>query len=161
MSRSICSAVAIWSGSPNAALRVVLATGPGSPPAVRVWTPNTGQFGSRTVQKPDPQTLGGPNPVLYPSTRGFRQVWLDPSVPICGSACRVSHLWSHADMRLLIVKYWPWYVMVHFRPISRLDVQNRNTEAPNYILKMSVNRVSKIFGVASSVIWVVHDHKHP
>jgi len=84
---------------------IVLATGPGDPPAVRVWTAKTGRFGSRTGQKPDPQTLGGPNPDLYPSTLGFRQVWLDPSVPISGSAFRVSHLWSHSDMRLLIVKY--------------------------------------------------------
>ena len=43
-------------------LRVVLATGPGNPPAVRVRTGKTVRFGSRTVQKPDPQRLGGPNP---------------------------------------------------------------------------------------------------
>jgi hypothetical protein len=84
--------------------RVVLATGPGNAPAVRVWTAKTGQFGSRFVQQPDPLTLGGPNPDPYPSTRGFRQVWLDLSVPISGSAFRVSHLWSHSDMLLLIVK---------------------------------------------------------
>jgi hypothetical protein len=83
---------------------LVLATGPGNPPAVRVWTAKTGRFGSRPVQKPDPLTLGGPNPDPYPSTRGFRRVWLDPSVPISGSAFRVSHLWSHSDMLLLIVK---------------------------------------------------------
>jgi len=84
---------------------VVLATGPGNPPAVRVWTAKTGRFGSRTVQKPDPLTLGGPDPDPYPSTRGFRRVWLDPSVPVSGSAFRVSYLWSHSDMLLLIVKY--------------------------------------------------------
>jgi len=84
---------------------VVLATGPGNPPAVRVWTAKTGRFGSRTVQKPDPQTLGGPNPDPYPSTRWFRRVWVDPSVPISGSAFRVSYLLSHSDMQLLIVKY--------------------------------------------------------
>jgi len=83
---------------------LVLATGPGNPPAVRVWTANTGRFGSRTVQQPDRLTLGGPNPDPYPSTRGFRRVWLDPSVPMSGSAFRVSHLWSHSDMLLLIVK---------------------------------------------------------
>jgi len=140
---------------------LVLATGPGNPPAVRVWTAKTGRFGSRTVQKPDLQTLGGPNPDPYPSTRGLRRVWLDPSVPISGSAFRVSHLWSHSDMRLLIVKYWPLYVTVRFRRISRLNVPNMNTQAPNYILKMSVNRASTIFGLASSVIWVLRDHKHP
>jgi len=133
-------------------IRLVLATGPGNPPAVPVWTAKMGRFGSRTVQKPDPQNLGGPNPDPYLSTRGFRRVWLDPLVAISGSAFRVSHLWLHSDMRLLIVKYSPWYVMVRFRRIIRLDVQNKNTQAPNYILKMSVNRASTIFGLAPSVM---------
>ena len=83
---------------------LVLATGPGIPPAVGVWTAKTGRFGSRPVQNPGPLTLGGPNPDPYPSTRGFRRVWLDPSFPISGSTFRVSHLWSHSDMLLLIVK---------------------------------------------------------
>jgi len=120
----------------------VLAMGPGNPPTVRVWTAKTGLFRSRPVQKCKPLTIGGPNPDPYPSTRGFRWVWLHPSVPISGSAFRVSHLWSHSDMLLLIVKYWHWYVTVHFRCNSRLDVQNKYTHAPNHILKMSVNRAS-------------------
>jgi hypothetical protein len=153
--------MALTSMAPGHVALIVLATGPGNPPAVRVWTAKTGWFRSRTGLKPDPQTLGGPNPDPYPSTRGFHRVWLDRSVPISGSAFRVSHLWSHSDMRLLIVKYWPWYGTVRFRRISRLDVENRNTQAPNYILKMSVNRASTIFGLASSVLWVVRDHKHP
>ena len=86
-------------------LEVVLATGPGNPPAVRVWTAITGRFSSRTAQLPDPLTLGGPNPDPYPSTRGFRRVCVDTLVPISGSAFRVSYLWSHSDMLLLIVKY--------------------------------------------------------
>jgi len=68
---------------------VVLATGPGNPPAVRVWTGKTVRFGSRTVQKPDPEHIGGPNPDPYPSTHGFCRVWLDPSVRISGSSFRV------------------------------------------------------------------------
>jgi hypothetical protein len=39
---------------------LVLATGPGNPPAVRVRTGKTVRFGSRTVQKPDPQHLVNP-----------------------------------------------------------------------------------------------------
>jgi len=67
----------------------VLATGPGNPPAVRVRIANTVRFGSKPVQKPDPLHLGGPNPDLYPSTRGFCRVWLDLSVPIPGSGIPV------------------------------------------------------------------------
>ena len=84
---------------------LVLATGPGDPPAVRIWTPKMGRFCSRPGQKPDPLTLGGPNLDPYQSTRGFRWVLLHPSVPICGSEFWVAHLWSHSDMLLLIVKY--------------------------------------------------------
>jgi len=86
-------------------IQLVLATGPGNPPAVRVWAAKTGRCGSRTVQKPDPLTLGVPNPDPYVSTRGLCRVWVDLSVPISGSAFRVSYLWSHSDMLLLIVKY--------------------------------------------------------
>jgi hypothetical protein len=89
---------------------------------VQVLTAKTGRFGSRTVQQPDPHTLGGPNPDRYQSTRGFRRVSLYLSVPMSSSAFRISHLWLHSDMLRIIVKYWPWYVTVHFRCISRLDV---------------------------------------
>jgi len=141
--------------------RVVLPTGPSNEPAVQIWTSKTGQFSYSPVQKPDLLTLGGPNPDLYPSTHGFRWVCLDPSVPITGSAFRVSHSWSHSDMLLLIVKHWHWYITVHVAHISRLDVQNKHSHVPNHILKMSVHGASTIFGLASSVIWVVLDHKHP
>ena len=147
----------IWKISPPG----VLATGPGNPPAVRVWTTNKGWFSTRPGQKPDPLTLGGPNLDPYPSSRGCRRVLLGPSVPISGSAFRVSHSWSHLDILLWFVKFWHWYVTGHFRRISRLDVQIKHTHGPNHILKMTVNRASTIFGLASSVIWVVLDHKHP
>jgi len=156
----------------DAALTLVLATAPGNPPAVRVWTTQTGRFGSRPGQKPDLLTLRRPNPDPYRSTLGIHRVWLDPSGPISGTALRVSHVWSHSDMLLLLVKYWHWYVTVHFRHSIRLDVQYTNTHAPNHILTMSVNRASTerqqsvnrastIFGLASLVIWVVLDQTHP
>jgi hypothetical protein len=142
-------------------LTLVLATCLGNPPAVLVWTAKTGRFSSRPRRKLEPLTPGGPNPEPYPSTRGFCRVWLDTSVPICGSAFRVSHLWSHSDLLLLIVKCWHWYVTVHFQHICRLDVQNNHTYTPNHILKIWVSRASTIFGLASSVIWVGLDHTQP
>jgi len=84
---------------------LVLGTGLGNPPAVRVWTRKTGLFCSRPIQIPDLLSLAGANPDPYPSTRGFRRAWLDPSVPIPGSVFRVSHLSSHSHILLLIVKY--------------------------------------------------------
>jgi len=68
---------------------LVFATDPGNPPGVWVGTGNMGRFGSRPVQKPDPEHLGRPNPYPYPSTRGFCRVWLDSSVPVSGSPFRV------------------------------------------------------------------------
>jgi hypothetical protein len=70
--------------------------------------------------------------------------WLEPSGPISGSAFRVPHLSSNSDMLLLIIKDWHSYVMVYFRLISRLDVRNSDTHAPNHILKMSANRASTV-----------------
>jgi len=68
---------------------IVLATGPGNSQGVRVKTRKTIWFSSRSVQQPNPQGLGGPNPVQYPSTGVFSQVWLDPSVTISSSVSRV------------------------------------------------------------------------
>ena len=121
---------------------LVLATGLGNPPAVRVWTANTGRIGSRPGPQPDPVILGRSSPDPYPSTNGFCRVRLDTSGLISGSGFWVSHLWSHSDMLLLIVKYWHWNMTVPFRQISHLDLQNTDTHAPNHILKMSVNRAS-------------------
>jgi hypothetical protein len=53
------------------ALGVMLATGPGYPPAVRVWTGKTDYFSFRPVQKPDPEHLGGPNQHPYQLTHGL------------------------------------------------------------------------------------------
>jgi len=38
---------------------------------VRVWTGETGRFGSRHVQKPDKLLPGGRNPASYLSTPGY------------------------------------------------------------------------------------------
>ena len=70
-------------------VHLVLATGPGNLPAVRVRTRNKVWFGSITMQRPNPLLPSGPNPAPYLSTSGFCQVWLDPSGPISGFAFRV------------------------------------------------------------------------
>jgi len=97
----------------------VLATGPGNPPADRVWTGKRCRFGSRTVQKPHPLLLGGPNPASYPSNRGFRHFWLDPSGPISGFSFQVvlfmvAFRYPTADRKILKMvpqcsfwMYWP------------------------------------------------------
>jgi len=140
---------------------LVLATGRGNLPVAQIWTAKTGPFGSRQVQKPDALTVGRPNPDLDVSTHGFRQDCIDTSIAISGSAICISHLWTHLEMLLLIVKYWHWYITVHFQPISRPDVHNQLTHMSNQILTISVNRVSLIFGLASFVIWVVLNQNHP
>jgi len=69
--------------------QVVLAMGPGNPPAVRVWSGKTVRFTSICLQKPNLELLGGANPYPYRSTCGFFGVWLDLSVPISGSRSQV------------------------------------------------------------------------
>jgi len=99
---------------------LVLATGPGDLPGVGVWTAKTGRFGSRSAQKPDPLTLGGPNPDLFPSIGGFCWVWIHPSVQISKSAVLVPHIWSHPNMLLVIVQHSDRLVTVHFRCLGCL-----------------------------------------
>jgi len=67
----------------------VLATGPGNPPAIQVSNRKMVRFGSRRLQKPDPELLGGANPHPYSSNHRLCWVWLDPSVPVSGSLIRV------------------------------------------------------------------------
>jgi hypothetical protein len=66
----------------------VLATGTGLD-----W--KNGLLWFQTRPKPDPLTLCGPNLDQYLSTHRFCLVWLDPLVPISGSAFPVSHSSSH------------------------------------------------------------------
>ena len=64
---------------------IVLATGPGSPPAVRVLTGGSVQFGSRTGQKPDPRCLGGFVTRTGHKPAVFWPGWNRTVVPFCGS----------------------------------------------------------------------------
>jgi len=56
-----------------AAASVVLAMGPGNPPAVLMWTAKPGLLCSKQVQKPVQLTLGWPNPDPYMLPSGFRE----------------------------------------------------------------------------------------
>jgi len=120
--------VGLYSGTPEIAYvllwrpfqpHIVLATGPGNPPAVQVWIGKTVGFGSRIVQIPNPLLHGGPNPDQYLSTRGFYWVYLDLSVPIPCSGYRVflfmvAFRYPTANRKMLslvhcspVLTYWP------------------------------------------------------
>ena len=60
------------------------------------------RFQTRPKARPADSWWAKPDP--HPSTHLFCRVWLDPLVPISSSAFQVSHLWSHSDMLLLIIK---------------------------------------------------------
>jgi len=102
------------------AMRLVLTMGPGNPRTVQVWTGETVQFSSKTVQKPDPLLLGGPNLDSYPLTHRFCQFCLDRSVPISGSSFWDFYIWSHLDILLLIAKDRYLYIVVMFELIGSL-----------------------------------------
>jgi len=115
-------------------IRLVLATGPGNPPAVRVWTTKIVQFGSKPVQKPDPLHLGGPNPDLYPSTRGFCRVWLDLSVSISGSGIRVflfivAFRYPIANRKILTLVYRCPF-LIYWLPLQSKTSENRSLPHP-------------------------------
>jgi hypothetical protein len=76
---------------------LVVATGLGNTPAVRMWTTYTVRFGSRTEHNSDPLLLGGPILYLYPSCHGLCWGSLDTLGPISGlQLCIV----------LLLVVFW-------------------------------------------------------
>jgi len=90
--------------------RVVLATGPGNPPAVQVRTAESVKFSSSPIWKPDPLNLCRPNPDPHPSTHAFCRVWLDPSVRISGSGFRailfmVAFRYRIANRKMLTLIY--------------------------------------------------------
>jgi hypothetical protein len=93
---------------------LVLATGPGKLPAVRVWTRKFILLASRTVQKSYALHQGRPNPAPYKLTDGFCLIALDPSVTISGTAFGVFYLLSHSDILLLIVEDRCLYIRVIF-----------------------------------------------
>jgi len=115
-----------WKNSSQ--LWMVLATGQGNPTAVLVWSANTGRFSSRPVHKPYPPSLATANQDLYQSTHRSLRVGLDPWVPNCRCACRVSHFWSHWNMLQFIVKYWLRYITINFDVLAPImSITNRLT----------------------------------
>jgi hypothetical protein len=97
-------------------VRVVLAMGPGNPPAVQIRTANMVWLGSKAVQKPDPLHLGGPNSDPNPSKGELCRVWLDPSGPISGSGLRafqfmVAFRYPIANRKILSLEYHCSFLM--------------------------------------------------
>ena len=133
--------------------QIVLATGSGNRPAVRVCISKTDLFGSKPVQKRDTLTREGSNPDTHQSSRRFRQVWIDPSVPIYCSAFRVSPVLSLSDKVPIIVQYWDLYLTLYLQCLGHLSDRNEQTHAPYLILKMSVNGASVMVGHVSWVLW--------
>jgi hypothetical protein len=74
---------------PATPCHLMLATGVGNAPVVRVRTAKTVQFGSNPAQQTDHVHRGGQTPGTYPSCHPFNRVWLDSSVPISVSGIRV------------------------------------------------------------------------
>ena len=60
----------------------------------------------------------------------------------------------HSDILLLITIHRHWYVIILFGYIACLYSQNKLRPTPCPILKMCINGVSIIVGLASWVIWV-------
>jgi hypothetical protein len=95
---------------------VVLETGPGNRPGVRIWTRITVQFGSRPVQQPDSQLLHGPNSYLYLWTYSLCHVCLDPSVPISGAVfvvirCMIAVRYVTVICKILSLVHYSLYLL--------------------------------------------------
>jgi len=136
-------------------IQIVLATCPGNPPVVQVRTRNTAWFASRTVWTPEPQHLGRQNPDPYPSTQRTWLGWLDTSVPISGSVCRVcvymvTFRYPTANRKILTFAHH-----CPFRRIGNHYYWKQKKHVPGPILNMTVNGTSMIFGLALWVIKVV------
>jgi hypothetical protein len=70
-----------YTSNPPTEEDLVLATGPGNPPAVRVLTGGSVRFGSRPGQKPDPLCLGGFVTRTGHRTAGIWPGWNRTAVP--------------------------------------------------------------------------------
>jgi len=115
-------------------LVVLLAKGPGNPPAVRGRTAKMDRFCSEPVHTPGLLHLGGPNPDPYVSTRGFRGVWLDLSVPISGSGIRVylfmvAFRYPIANRKILTLVYRCRFLM-YWPPLSSKTSENCSLPYP-------------------------------
>jgi len=126
-----------------ASVAMVLAMGPGNPPAVRVWPARTIWFGSTTVQKPDQLLPAGPNPAPYLSTSGFRLVWVDQLGPRCSSAFgvflfMVAFRYPTVNFKILSMVQHCHFLM-YWQPFYSKQVERRSLPHPENEHQSSVN----------------------
>jgi len=143
--------IKVLHGSPSSGL--VVPKGTCNQPAVRDWTAKTRWSGSWPIQQPDLLPLGRPNQNPYPSTCGFCQVWLDPSVLICNSVFRVSLFIVAFAFSTVNHKILTLVCYCHFWCIGHLNDRNKQRDTPYHMQKMSVNGVSTTVGCVSWLIW--------
>jgi len=112
-------------------------------PAVRLRMRKTVRFGSTTVQKPEPQRRGEPNPNPCLSTRRTWFIWLHPSISISGSVFRVflfmvTFGYPTANRKILtFAKHCPF--QMNRPPLSLKTRETRSLPHPGHKSQWRVN----------------------
>jgi hypothetical protein len=123
--------------------QLLLATGPGHLPAVRVRTSETVQFGAKPGQKPDWLHFGAPNSDLNSSTRRCCRVCLDPPVPISGSGLWVTLFMvafrNHIENRKILTLLDRCPFLMYGPPLKSKTSDNRTLPHPENESQRRVN----------------------
>jgi len=96
----------VFTASSHTTTAVVLATGPGNPPEIRLLPGGSVQFSFRRGQKPNPVCLGGVVPRTGHRTVGYWPGW---NRTVVGTT-RFLHLWLQFSIWVLLVLWHGQYV---------------------------------------------------